>query len=224
MDAYLTEEQQVEAIKNWFNKHGNTLSWAIIAILSVGLAIKYWFHHQEVIRQHASDAYSAMVLGLDNKDDVTVKTQAQKLIDEHASSPYATFAAFALANEAIRENDMAKAEHELEWVINHAKQADLGALARLRLMRLLIAQNKLPEALGLYDEQKGKTYLPIMAELKGDILLKQNDRDGARKAYEQAFKLAPKEDMMGVLLKVKLEELGVDPNSISDKEIKAEKS
>lgn len=226
MDAYVTEEQQVEAIKNWFNKHGNTLSWIVIAVLSVVLAVKYWLHHQQVVYQQASDTYAAMIFGLDSKDDVTVKAQAEKLLKEHPTSPYATFAAFALANEAIKENNLEVAQTQLEWVMNHAKQPDFRALARLRLMRLFIAQNKLSEALGLYDEQKGKTYLPIMAELKGDILLKQNDQDGARKAYEHAFQLAPKEDMVGVLLKVKLEELGVDPSSLSNDmtKTKAEKS
>lgn len=224
MEAYVTEEQQVEAIKKWFNTYGNILSWIIIAILSVGLGVKYWLHHEDVVHRQASDSYALLLLAMDNKDEVTVKTQAESLLREHSGSVYATFAAFALASEAVREKDNDTAVQQLEWAMNHAKQGDFSALARIRLMRLFMSENKLSEALALYDENKAKAYLPIMMELKGDILFKQNDRDGARKAYEKAFELAPKEEMMGYLLKVKLEELGVDPSSLSSKVTKAVKS
>lgn len=224
MEAYVTEEQQVEAIKKWFNTHGNTLSWIVIVILSAGLAVKYWMHHKDVVHRQASDSYSMLLFAMDNKDDVTIKTQADNLLKDYPASVYATFAAFTLANEAIRINDFETAAHQLEWAMEHSKQADFRALARVRLMRLFMAEDKLPQALALYDEEKAKAYLPIMMELKGDILLKQNDRNGAQAAYEKAYRLAPKEEMVGYLLKVKLEELGVDPNSLSEEKAKAVKS
>lgn len=224
MDAYVTEEQQVEAIKRWFNRYGNLLTWLIIAILATILAVKYWLHHQEVVFQQASNQYTILLEALEKNDPETIKTQAANLLEKHPKSPYATFASFVLANTEIQGQQYDDAAKHLEWAMNEGKQADFKALARIRLMRLLIAQDKLSDALALFDEGKARGYLPIMMELKGDILYKQNDQTGALKAYEQALRAAPKEQMSGFLLKLKLEELGLDPKSINEQETKAMKS
>lgn len=208
MEAYATEEQQVEAIKKWFNKHGNTLSWIIFIILAIALAVKYWWHHQEVVSKQASDIYETMMLGVERKEEATIQHQAQRLIQEEPRSTYATFAAYTLAAQATEKQNNEEAVAQLRWAMEHAKQADLSSLARLRLMRLFISQDKLQEALALYDENKANAYAPVMEELRGDILFKQNDRAGAIAAYQKAYALAPKEDMVGMFLKLKLEELG----------------
>lgn len=208
MEAYVTEEQQVEAIKKWFNKYSDILSWIIFAILAIALAVKYWWHHQEVVAKQASELYETMLLGVEQKEEATIKNQAETLIKEDPRSTYATFAAYTLASQAVDQQNNELAAEQLQWAMEHAKQADFSSLARVRLMRLLISQDKLPEALALYDEKKGNAYAPIMEELKGDILLKQNDREGAKVAYQKAYELAPKEEMVGIFLKLKLEELG----------------
>lgn len=208
MEAYVTEEQQIEAIKKWFNKYGNALSWVIFIILAMALAVKYWWHHQEVVAKQASDLYETMLLGVDQKEEATIKNQAEMLIKEDPRSTYATFAAYTLASRATDQQNDEFAAAQLRWAMEQTKQADLSSLARVRLMRLLISQDKLSEALALYDEKKANAYAPIIEELKGDLLLKQNDREGAKVAYQKAYELAPKEGMVGVFLKFKLEELG----------------
>jgi predicted negative regulator of RcsB-dependent stress response len=211
MEAYVTEEQQVEAIKKWFNQYGNMLSWAIFVILAIALAVKYWFHHEKVVAAQTSDVYETLMLGVDQKEEATIQNQADKLIKEEPDSSYATFAAYTLADQALQNLQFDTAEKQLQWAMEQAKQKDLSGLARVRLMRIFISQEKLSEALALYDRQATHAYLPIMEELRGDILLKQQDREGAREAYKKAYELSPKEGMSGVFLKLKLEELGVDP-------------
>ena len=101
MEAYVTEEQQIEAIKKWFNRYGNTLSWVIFVVLAIALVIKYWFHHQEVVARQASDSFETLVLGVAQKEEITIQNQADKLIKEDPKSTYATFAAYTLAKEAV---------------------------------------------------------------------------------------------------------------------------
>lgn len=209
MEGYATEEQQIEAIKKWFNKYGNALSWVIFIILAIALVLKYWWHHQEVVAKQASDLYETMLLGVEQKEENTIKNQAESLIKEDPRSTYATLAAYTLASRATEQQNDEFAIEQLRWAMEQTKQADLSSLARVRLMRLLMEQDKLSEALALYDENKANAYAAIMEELKGDILLKQNNREKAKIAYQKAYELAPKEEMMGIFLKLKLEELGV---------------
>ncbi|MCS5711046.1 tetratricopeptide repeat protein [Candidatus Berkiella aquae] len=219
MEAYATEEQQLEAVKQWFKKHGNRLTWALIIVLGMIAGGRYWFHHQSVVANQASDNYALMISALEQNDQTTLKSKAELLIKDYPQSPYASLAALVVAHQAVKEGDFKNAQEGYKWVLDYSKQADFQALARARLMRLLIAENKADEALALFDEQKARAFLPLMAEMKGDILLKKNDVKGAVSAYQLALKSAKEEGMVGPLLKVKLEDLGI---SVEDK--KAEKS
>lgn len=219
METYVTEEQQLEALKNWFKKYGNQLTWALIVIFSIIAGVRYWFHHQEVIAEQASENYVSLMMAFEQNDQTTLKNKADILLRQYSQSPYASLAALVVAHQAVKDNDYKNAMEGYQWVIKNGKQDDFSALARARLMRLLIAENKPDEALALFDEKKARGFLPLMAEMKGDILLKKNDREGAKRAYELAFKSAKEEGMVGPLLKMKLEELG-----IASEKNKAEKS
>lgn len=225
MDAYSTEEQQVEAIKNWFKKYGGILSWVVIIICLVASVFMYWRHHQQVIREQASEQYMALLESLEKEDKTTANAKAEILLSRYASSPYAVLASLVLASDAVQANDLKQAELHLNWVIAHGKQADFQRIAKIRLMRLLIAQNKLDEAMQLYTEKKAEGFLTLMAELKGDILLKQKDIPGAKKAYELAYSSAPEEGMHGPLLKMKMEALGIKiPEPNEEKAVEKEAS
>lgn len=221
MEVYSTEEQQVEAIKKWFKQYGNMLSWVIIVISLAASGIMYWRHHKQVVEDAASDQYLALLEGVEKKDKATVKTKADVLLEQYSATPYAALAGFVLANESVDENNFEMAQKHLQWIMGHSKQANFQAIATIRLMRLLISQNKLDEALKLYNEKNMGPYLTLIAELKGDILVKQKKLDEAKKAYELALNAAPETGMHGPLLKMKMQELGLESTA---KEVKADEA
>lgn len=222
MEYYETEEQQWEAIKRWFKRHGNRITWALIIVLSIFVAGRYWFHHQEVERERAADQYLAFLITLTDKAAKTTQEgnevaplfqKGDLLIKDFPESPYATLVAFALAREAVLDQQWDKADHYLRWTMQNGKSKAFKALGRVRLMRLLFSQNKGDEALKLYDENKAEGFLTEMAEIKGDILLKQADMAGAVTAYKKAYLSAP-EGAVGPLLKMKMENVGIDLNTL----------
>lgn len=210
MEVYATEEQQWEAIKNWLKKYWERLSWLIIIVLGILVAGTYWRHHVEVERESAGNAYLAFLETARDQDlDVTLQ-KGNDFIADHARSPYSALIALGLAKELVH-NDMAdKANAFLEYVMKDGPSKPLRGLARVRLMRLLWSQGALDEALGLYDEKKAFGFITEMAEIKGDVLLKQNDTAGAINAYKTAFLAGAQSGMIGPLLKVKMENLGID--------------
>lgn len=211
MDVYATEEQQWDAIKKWFSRYGSLLSTLIIILMGIILSFQYWRHHQAVVREAASEQYITLMDGVNAKEVETVNQSAQKLLSAYPTSPYASLAAFALASQAERENDPEKAKIQLQWILDKAKQADFKTIARIRLMRILMAQDKLDEAMALYDAKNSVGFMTLMDEIKGDILLAKNDPEGAKSAYQSAYHQAPEEGIHGPLLKMKIESLGVDP-------------
>lgn len=209
MDAL--EEQQLTIIKKWWERYGKITSISLSMVLGIIVLIQYGYHHKKVLNEQASEHYIALSKALDDKDEVTFNQETAILLQQYPRSIYATFAGFFAAKEALHKEE--DAEVHLRTIIQKSP-APFKTLAQIRLMRLLINQQKLDEALALYDEEE-MSFLPLMAELKGDILVKKNDLTGAKEAYIQAIKLAPQEGMYGPLLKMKLNEL---PLSDQEKE------
>jgi len=208
MDAYITEEQQLEAIKKWITKYAKPLLWGGGIILAMGMGVLYGRHHQEVLRQEASEHYFSLLSALAQKESITIESKASVLLAQFPRSIYATFGSFILADEAVKKGDLEKAVIQVKQILAQSQEPHFQALARVRLMQLLIAQEKETEALSYYDEKKADGFLTLMEELKGDILLKRNDRPEALKAYQKAWEVAPQKIMRGSLLKMKLEALG----------------
>jgi len=221
MEAYVTEEQQIESIKKWLQKYGNGMLWSVAIVLTIVAAARYWFHHKEVVQYDASEHYSSLLIAYEQNDESTIQNQAAILQSQFKSSPYATLASFFVAHAQVEKNEFEQAKESLQWIISHSPQQEFAALARVRLMRILYAQDQLEEALKLFNEGKAGGYLTLMAEVKGDILMKKNDIQGAKQAYELAFLSAPEQGMHGPLLTMKLENTGVNPALLSDKEMKA---
>ena len=61
MEVYLSEQEQIEAIKKWWKENGT----AIITGLVLGVAAlsgwKYWQSRQQAIAENASTAYQEML-------------------------------------------------------------------------------------------------------------------------------------------------------------------
>jgi predicted negative regulator of RcsB-dependent stress response len=212
MEGYVTEEQQWEAVKAWFKKYGDALLWGLVIAFGAFAGIKYWMHHQAVIREEASAQYFTFTMALEKNDEQTAKSTLRKIVEEHPHSAYASLGTLVMAKINMTQNNLDEAKKQLQWVREHGAQADIKSLATVRLMRLLISQGKGDEALSLYDEKEANGYLTLMAEMKGDILLKQKNRAGAMMAYRKAYEAAPSEGMHGPLLKMKCDNLGIELN------------
>lgn len=207
---YETEDQQWEAIKKWFKRYGNQLSWALIIILSIIVAGNYWRHHREVERERSADQYMSFLLTAAEKDKTVSLQKGDQFILDFPRSPYAALVAFSIAKDYMNEDQLDKAEPYLRRVMAQGEGPSFKALGRVRLMRLLFAKGDLEGALRLYDEKKAEGFLTEMAELKGDILLKQENQAGAITAYKLAYASSPANGMIGPLLKMKMENVGID--------------
>lgn len=213
MEVYDTEEQQIEALKKWFQKKGKLLITALSFIIILISSIQYGRHHIKITREAASTLYQAMLLAIDQQDKISAKTKADHLSKEYESYVYGTIAKLYLAKVAIEDQKWNQAQSYLEWVMHHSKSPEFQEVARLRLARLLFSQKKIPAALQLLDQKinqknnQNKHYLSLLQELKADILSVQTKPQEAHGLYKIAQENLKKE-VYHPLLSLKLEEGG----------------
>ena len=207
MEVYSTEEQQVEAIKRFLRENG----LSIVAGIVLGLGGLYGYRHYQATQLEAAEAHSTgysnltQVLTDEKADKSAFTADAQKFIDANKESSYSALAALLSAKELVAAKDYAAAEKQLSWVVANHKEAELVAVAQLRLARVQAEHKKYPDALKTLGATMPAAFASQQAELKGDVLAASGDAAGAKAAYKAAKAASGTEQ--NPLLDVKLNEL-----------------
>lgn len=207
MSLEQTEEEQVEALKNWLRKNGS----ALILGLALGLAAiggyRFWADYQGNQSQKASLIYSNLQNYLISGDSARVFEAGRELVKHFSGSPYAALAALGMARMSVENHSLDAAEVHLRWVIKNANQDGLKHIARLRLARVLMAEKKYDEALALLNNNTQASYASLYNEVRGDILLAKKQPEQARSAYQQALDTLAEGDRRRTLIEMKMDDL-----------------
>jgi len=159
-----------------------------------------WQAHQKAQTETASQLLAQIKSGSGDKANTT-----EKLISEYSSTPYATFAALEKAKDAEEKGDN-KTSIEALKIAADSKQINVARIAKLRLIRSLIANGKLDEANTLLSEKLPSAYTSLHEELKGDLYFAKKEIDKARQSYDRAILSAGKDSVE--YLKMKRSNLG----------------
>jgi predicted negative regulator of RcsB-dependent stress response len=188
MNAHASEEEQVEALKNWWKENGSSVVTGVLLGLSVLLGGKAWFSYQESQQLNASNIYAQMMAVSATGDSEQVKTHANVLITEFTSSVYAPLAAMLLAKQAVESDELSAAQAQLEWALDKATTPAIEHTARTRLVRVMIDQAQYAQAEVMLDSvADAGAYQVVYNELRGDLAVAQGEPEKAAAAYEAAL-------------------------------------
>ena len=208
MDGYRTEEEQVEAIKKWWDENGKSIIAGVVIGIAAIFGWRGYNEHQVNQAMEASLLYEQMIVAARKNDAENSRVYAERIINEYESGTYAVFAKLMLAKLAAEQNDLEQAETQLLWVLNHNKQQEIEHIANLRLARVYIAADKLDKAQALLNTDKPGEFVARYEELRGDLLVKQGELEAAREAYQKAlFNTVATEEAQSIL-EMKLDNLG----------------
>jgi predicted negative regulator of RcsB-dependent stress response len=209
-----TEEEQVDAIKQWFAKHGMPLVVTIVLAVGGSFGYQSWESSTRENSEKASELFEnlteAVSVGpldeLDDEDKSTAKYIARELKTDYPDSTYAHFAAMHIARIAVEDGDLAKAVTDLQWVLEQKVDTGLASLINLRLAQVKLAQGEFEGGLAFVDPAKAGAYASAYAETRGDIFYAMEQLGKAREAYQMAVNTQA-EGTAKPMLKMKLDDL-----------------
>jgi len=204
LTEYLTEQEQLQQLVNWIKQYGPSLFIGILIAIFATSGWHYWQRHLNNNLMQASDTYTTM-LSQDDRNEII--KQANVLLDQYPKTPYAQMASLMLARDAIEQNHLTDANTRLEWAMTHGKDATLRSIARLRLARLLIAEQKPTDALKLLDPLEDNSFNGLADEIRGDAAVALHQTDVAKKNYAKALTEISHNDDTQPLLQLKYNEL-----------------
>ena len=215
MEIYSTDEEQVAALKKWWEKNGNSLLIGIGLALLVVFGWKTWQANVMGKKAEASALYQQLMTQA-TKDEVAKRMEAGATVDflagelktRFADTEYALYAAMFLAKEFAGKGELDAAIGELNYVLANTQDARLIHIINGRLARIYAAQKKYDEALALLKATDDAFAAPYH-ELTGDILLAKGDQAAAVESYKQAWALIKEEPSSQPMLSLKLADLGV---------------
>lgn len=205
-----TEEEQIEALKNWWEENGKATIAGVVIALGGYFGWVGWDKLQENKVQAAADIYQQLI-SLPESSAEQAKALAEQLRQDHAATPYAAFAALGLAKQAAEANELDRARELLTFAGKQKLTPSATPLIALRLAQVEFAAGNYDAALNAVKAlPAGEQWEVAAAELRGDVLKAQGQPDQARIQYQAAMDLLQaKPGANTQVLKAKLDDLAV---------------
>ncbi|MGD8784417.1 MAG: tetratricopeptide repeat protein [Thioalkalispiraceae bacterium] len=216
MSEQLTDEEQVEALKKWWKENGVAIVVGIIIGIGAIIGFWKWNEYKETRALVASALYDQFMSQVtDAKDDA--ETTFTTLKQDYEGTPYAALAALRMAQAAYKDTEKQKAIEYLRWSLDHSGHESISHIARIRLSKLLIAENKLDEVEQLLKDVKEPAFDAQYSAIRGDLYSKRGNIEQARKSYQSALDSTFFSGKQREFIQMKLNNLGVaELSSISE--------
>ncbi|MDO8811117.1 MAG: tetratricopeptide repeat protein [Gallionella sp.] len=204
----LQEQEQIDALKAWWKDNGTRLLGLLLAVAVVFGGWRGWQYYQHKQSGEAATLYAGFVKQLESNDTKRINDAAAAVMDKYASTPYAPRAALLAAQVNEQGKDAARAKTQLQWVIDHAAEAGLKDVARLRLAAVLLDEKNYADALKLLETKHPASFDGLHADLRGDVLSAQGKAAEARAAYQLAYDKTDAKSMYRNLIQMKMDATG----------------
>ena len=195
MADYQSEEEQIEAFKQWWVDNGLKLVAAAVIIVGGSFGWQGWQGAQDEQAQQGSAIYTNMIdtvkasaeAPFTEEQQQAVSEAVSQLKEEFSDSGYAHLSALVSAKLAVEADDLDTAATELEWVLSNKPSATLAILATLRLARVEAARGNVDTALALLEDTDGGKMVSAYEEAKGDFHISMGHYAAAYTAYQTAL-------------------------------------
>lgn len=209
----LQEQEQLDAVKAFWKRYGNLVTGVLLVL---ALSVAGWQGWQWWQRDQGFKA-GAMFDELDRAaqagDAERAARVAADLRQRYPSTAFAQQGALLAAKVQFDKGQADAARDSLRWLVDHGKEPELVAVARLRLAGVLLQQQQLDEALKVLDAPALPGFEALVADRRGDVLLAQGKADDARRAYQTAWAGMAESVNYRQLVEAKLTALAAPPGA-----------
>jgi predicted negative regulator of RcsB-dependent stress response len=209
----LDEQEQLDQIKHFWRTWGNLISWILIAVLGSYAAwngYQYWERSQAT---KAAALFDEVERAVGSGDLARVERSLADMKDKFGRTQFAQQSALLAAKTLQAQGKVDAARDALGWVVNGATDTGYRDIARLRLAALQLDNKAYDDALKLLGSDFTPEMSGLAADLRGDVLQAKGQSAEAVSAYQQAWKKLADTPDYRLLVKAKLNALGIDPDA-----------
>jgi predicted negative regulator of RcsB-dependent stress response len=207
----LQEQEQVDALKAFWQRYGNLITWVLVLVLGAFAAWNGWQLYQRKQAEQAGAMFDELDRAATADDAEKVARVFADLKERYPRTVFAQQAGLVAAKVQVDKGKVDDAGATLSWVADSGRHQELAALARLRLAGVLLDAKKYDEALAQLDDSRLGAFAGLGADRRGDVLVAQGRAADAVSAYQAAWKAIPESQDYRRLVEAKLTALGAAP-------------
>lgn len=206
----LQEQEQLDELKAFWNRYGNLITWTLTAVLAAFAAWNGWNWWQTQQAGKAAGLFDEMNRAVLAADADKAGRVFSDMKERFAGTTMTHQAGLLAARLQFDKGQADAAQGTLGWVAEHG-DAELAAVARLRLASLLVDKKAYDDALKQLDGIGPAEFQALAQDRRGDVLLAQGKKADAVQAWRAAWdKMAATDDYRRIV-EAKLTAAGAAP-------------
>jgi predicted negative regulator of RcsB-dependent stress response len=209
----LQEQEQLDALKAFWNKQGNLITWVLVLVLGAYAAWNGWNWYERDKSGKAAAMFEELDRAASSGDAERTARVFSDLKERFPATAYAQQGGLLAAKLQAAKGQADGAKASLAWVAENGVETEMRTIARLRLAALQGDAGQFDEALKTLDAAKAEGFEALVADRRGDILMAQGKKDDARAAWQAAYKAMGEKVDYRRLIEAKLTSVGAPPEA-----------
>ena len=186
MDDLLSEKEQIEQIRSWWSEYGGYVIVGVAAGALILFGVNYYQNSKLTAQLEASALYESLTNHVVAGKLEDAEVVADELGTTFADTTYAAQAKLAMARLYMDKNRDQDAADELRELLDSGS-GDLHQIARLRLARILLYQDKPQEVVDLLESEDNSAFAATFGEALGDAYHALGRIADAEAAYQRVL-------------------------------------
>jgi predicted negative regulator of RcsB-dependent stress response len=187
VDDLLSEKEQIEQFRHWWKEYGAYVIGGIVIGAGILFGINYYQSSKLQAQLEASNAYERLVEHVVDGKLEEAQTVADEIRSAYANTAYAGQSGLAMARLYMDKNRDQDAVDALRAVLDGKSTEELKSVARLRLARVYMYQDKAEEVVELLSGVENAAFAASYGEVLGDAYTALGRTAEAQDAYQKVL-------------------------------------
>jgi len=179
----LSEKEQIEKMREWWSEYGNYVIGGIVVGVALLVGIAQYRASTENAQTQASALYESVFEAATEGEVDEAEAAASDLYENYEATVYPAQARLAMARLYMDKGRDQDAADTLQTLVNSEPESELGLIARLRLAKVLLYQDKAQEVVDLLSNTTATAFTARFNEALGDAYVALGQYADAKDAY-----------------------------------------
>lgn len=220
MDEFLSEKEQIQYIREWWQENRSYILTALIIVIGGVTGNNAWKSSVTEKQLSASSLYESLAVEISENNLEAGEMIADQISEDYSDTVYYEKAKLAMAYFYMSQSRDEDAANSLRNILSKSSDSELSLIAEMRLAKIMLYQKKYQEVIDMLKGNIGHAFETKYSELLGDAYFGLEEFDKAEFAYMAALKNTNQAQIVDAsLIQMKINDLPENDNlSISSQD------
>ena len=213
MDEFLSEKEQIQYIREWWQENRSYILTALIIVIGGITGNNTWKSSVIEKQLSASSLYESLAVEISENNLEAGKMIADQISEDYSDTVYYEKAKLAMAYFYMSQSRDEDAANSLRNILSKSSDSELSLIAEMRLAKIMLYQKKYQEVIDMLKGNIGHAFETKYSELLGDAYFGLEEFDKAEFAYMAALKNSVQAQIVDAsLIQMKINDLPDNEN------------